>query len=100
MRKIRLEWKEFGEEHSKTISYEAISYYMEGLKKGFQTDNEASTKILRVLPKVKRIRIDKDFNEVAVDPFIFYQDIEGHSDIIKIRRRNKLVWFILNDLCS
>ena len=100
MRTIKLEWKQDGKEYSKEISDKDISYYMEGFKKGFETDNEASTRIMDVLPRVEMIRIDKDNNKTAIDPFIYYEDECGHSDIIKIRRRNKLVWFVLNELCS
>ena len=100
MREIKLEWKQGGKEYSKMISEKDISYYMEGFKKGFELDNEASTRILAVLPNVKMIRIDKDINGVIRDPFIFYVNDCGHSDIIKIRRVNRLVWFVLNSLCT
>ena len=101
MREVKLIWKQGGKLYSKMISENDISYYMEGFKKGFDLDNEASTRILKVRPDVKEIRIDNDINEYVRDPYIFYTKTNGYSDIIKIRKRNKLVWFILNDvLCS
>lgn len=98
---IIFSWKENGKDYQKEISREHFYAMFDGLEKGFKElkDNEISKKMCKVIPEVDKIFINKDHNETQDIPFVICY-INNTMDIIKIMRRHKIVWSILDKYCT
>ncbi len=96
---IILNWFENGKRTEKEINRESVMAVFEGLKEGFDGNNEISRKLLDVLPNVDEITINKDYIETQDVPSIAYS-IDGSHELLKIMRCHKIVWAILDKHCS
>lgn len=97
--KFKLKWIEQGEAYEKELVRLEVMAVFYGLYKGFAEDNEISEKLVKILPDVEWIKINKDHNETQEVPCITYKanDIVG---VMKIIRHHKIVWTILNTYCT
>ena len=98
---IIYEWIENGKEHQKEISREDFYAMFDGLTKGFEKlgDNEISKKLIKIIPEVDKIFINKDNNETQDVPSIAYYT-NGDRKLLKIMRRHEIVWSMLNKYCT
>ena len=98
---IIYEWIENGKEHQKEISREDFYAMFDGLAKGFEKlrDNEISKKLIKIIPEVDKIFINKDNNETQDVPSIAYCT-NGDRKLLKIMRRHEIVWSMLNKYCT
>ena len=94
-------WRENGNDYQKEISREDFYAMFDGLAKGFEKigDNEISKKLVKIIPEADKIFIDKDINETQDVPSIEYYT-NGDVQLIKIMRRHKIVWSILDKYCT
>ena len=81
--------------------YDAYEGIIDGLAKGIEKigDNEISKKLTEIIPQVDKIFINNDINETQDVPCIAYCT-DGEEQLIKIKRRHKIVWSILNKYCT
>ncbi len=98
---IIYEWIEEGKDYQKEVDRKAFYSMFEGLAKGFGKigDNEISKKLVKVIPKVDKICINKDLNDTQDVPSIICTT-NGTRNLIKIMRRHVIVWSILNKYCT
>ena len=96
-------WKENGKVYQKEINRADFFAMFDGLAKGYKNmgdnANEISKKLANIIPEVDRIFIDMDNNETQDVPSVQYL-IKGKDQLLKIRRRHRIVWSILNDYCT
>lgn len=100
--KILYSWQEKEQIHQRNIEREDFYAMFDGLAKGFEKlgDNEISKKLIEIIPDVNKIFINKDINETQDEPFIVYYMSEKEPQIMKIKRRNDIVWSILLKYCT
>ena len=91
---ITLRWVKKSKKHSKEISKSEMLVVFEGLAKGFADDNEMSVKLIDIIKKADMLSLNKDIMQSQDTPFVAY-NIGGVADILRIRRRHKIVWSIL-----
>ena len=98
---IILSWKNSGQEYLREIDREDFYYIFLGLAKGYDKigDNEISKTMIKIIPEVDKIFINKDINETQNIPFIECY-INEKICILKIMRRHRIVWSILTDHCK
>ena len=97
---ITLEWRNNGIRRGKEESRQDMYDVFLSIAKGFQNDNEISTKLVNdILPKADLIFIDKDRNESMDVPMITYV-IDEKEEALKIMRHHKIVWAILDKYFS
>lgn len=90
-------WKTEGQEYSKKVDRELFYNLMKSIKTTFWDDNEISKKLLRYIPDLETINIDKDRNSQIDIPFIACKMKNKKEDIIvPIRKRHEIIWSILN----
>lgn len=97
--KFKLKWIEQGKTYEKKLARFEVMTVFYGLYKGFAEDNEISEKLLKIIPDVEWIRINKDHNETQEIPCITYK-ANGAVGVMKIIRHHKIVWAILNKYCN
>lgn len=92
-------WKGNGKEHIKEIERQEFYELMESIKKSFSDDNEISSKLVEIIPKLVSITINKDRNSQKDIPFISCECDDG-SQVIEIKRYHKIIWAILDKYCE
>lgn len=93
---FKMEWREHGKEYFKEVKTKEFLELMEGLRKAFDTDNEITTQLVRIIPKLVSIQINKDRNEEKDVPCIHCTTEDAKNITIDIRRHHKIVWTILD----
>lgn len=98
---INFQWTEGEQEYKKTIDRQKMYSIFKGLAVGYSgDDNEISVKMVKdIIPCVDKISISKDYNLTQDIPMIFYQ-IGKETKVLKIKRRHKIVWSILDRYCT
>lgn len=91
---VTLRWVRKSKRYSKEMPKQEMIVVFEGLAKGFSDDNEMSVKLIDIIKKADMLSLNKDIMQSQDTPFIAY-NIGGASDILRIRRRHKIVWSIL-----
>ena len=97
---IILNWKESGKEYEKTLERQSMFELMQAIKNGFDGDNEISSIMVEIIPKLVSMRIDKDRNEQLEVPIVVCELEQEKERIIYIRRYHKIIWSILNKYCT
>ena len=103
---LTFSWVENGLQHKRVYDREKIKAIFQGLKDGFEDDNEISTKIVSKLPETVVVFINKDANFNMDIPCVglTLSRFDENGDPIKeplfIRRYHKIVWSILDRLCT
>ncbi len=94
-------WRKDGKDYQKEVNRVDFYSMFDGLAKGFEKigDNEISKKLTEIIPQVDKIFINNDINETQDVPCIAYCT-DGEEQLIKIKRRHKIVWSILNKYCT
>ena len=98
--KIMMIWRENGEKHEKQISRKNLLELMDSIKENFYWDNEISTILVKMIPQIVSIEIDKDRNNEKDVPFIYCKLDNNEGKLIEIIRHHKIIWSILNKLCE
>lgn len=93
--KLALRWVKKSKRYFKEISRQEMLVVFEGLAKGFSDDNEMSVKLIDIIQKAELLSLNKDTMEDQDTPFITY-NIGGTVEVLRIRRRHKIVWSILD----
>lgn len=93
--RIILRWVRKSKKYSKEMEKNEMLVVFEGLAKGFSDDNEMSVKLIDIIKKADILSLNKDIMQSQDTPFIAY-NIGGVADILRIRRRHKIVWSILD----
>ena len=98
---IIYKWIEKGKENQKEICRKDFLAIFNGLLIGFERagDNQVSKQLVKFIPEMDEIFINKDMNETQDIPSIAYF-INGERKLLKIMRRNEVVWSILNKCCT
>lgn len=96
---IDLIWTEKGIKHKRNLKRNEVYSVFKGIEKGFVGDNEIAKKLIKIIPIVDKIYINKDYNETQDVPFIIYY-VGEESKIIKIIRYHKIIWAILDKYCT
>lgn len=96
---IILKWVEQGKTHIKEVERQELYDVMDSIRKAFGDDNQISTTLTEVIPKITSISINKDRNEQKDIPTIYY-NINGQEKAIDIIRYHKVIWAILNRYCT
>lgn len=91
---VTLRWVKKSKRYFKEMPKQEMLVVFEGLAKGFSDDNEMSIKLIDIIQKAELMSLNKDIMQYQDTPFITY-NIGGASDILRIRRRHKIVWSIL-----
>ena len=94
-------WRENGKDYQKEVNRKDFYAMFDGLAKGFDkmSDNEISKKLIKIIPDVDEIFVNKDYNETQEIPSIVCHK-NGDVQLMKIRRRNDIIWSILNKYCT
>lgn len=96
-KKITFIWREKDKELKKEVDKGEVSRVFESIARGFYYNNEVAEKIIKdVLPVTDTIIIDKWANDTQDVPYISYV-VGGENRILKIRRRQRIIWYLLND---
>ena len=97
---IELTWVHEGKKYMKELVREDFYAIFSGLVAGFRDDNVISQKMIQdIIPHADKIFINKDFNETQNIPTLVYF-IGDEKNIFKIMRYHKIVWSILDKLCT
>lgn len=98
---IIIEWVENSKMYEKSVDRNDMYVIFDGLAKGYAKpkDNEISKKLLKIIPEVDKIFINKDRNKSCDVPFIAYH-IGEEMNVIAIRRYHEIVWSILRKYCT
>lgn len=96
---IILKWVEGGIEHRNEIIRDEFYAEFEELIKEYPDNSEISKKLVKIIPEMDEISINKDANGTKEIPFIVYL-IEGKKHMLKIMRWHKIVWGRLHDYCK
>ena len=97
---IKLTWVQAGKKYEKELNREDLYAVFCGLAAGFRDDNTISQNMIQdIIPYADEIFINKDFNETQNVPTIVYF-IDDDKSILKIMRYHKIVWSILDKLCT
>lgn len=96
---ITVKWKDEGKMYQKQIDRIVFSDLMIVLKEQFSDNNEISTKLVKLIPKIDSITINKDRNRDLDIPIISYK-IGEKEDVISINRCHKIIWEIFNEMCK
>ena len=103
---LTFSWIKDGLQYKRVYDREKIASIFRGLKEGFEDDNEISKKILEKLPETVVIFVNKDANNTQDVPQIglTLSKFDEYCDPIKeplmIRRYHKIVWSIIDRLCT
>ena len=71
---------------------------MYSIKKGFDDDNRISSELVKIIPDLISIQINKDRND-QIDVPIICCKTSKEEKIIHIIRHHKIIWAILNKYC-
>ena len=97
---ITMIWTENNITHIRNYKRQKIYDIMFGIKSGFDNDNRISTIFCEdIIPNTTEIVINKDRNKDMDYPFVQYK-IDGEVQILKISRYHKIIWTILDKLCT
>lgn len=94
---IILKWIEDGREHRNEIVRNEFYEKLNNLIKEYPENNEISKQLVKVIPEINEIFINRDFNRTQDVPSIAYKGKEG--GLIKINRWHKIVWRTINEYC-
>lgn len=98
---IILKWKEKGTNYQKEIDKEEMLKLMDAIKNLFYNDNEISSILVNVIPKLVSIEIDKDRNEEREEPMICCVCEDGIEKVIEIKRKyHSIIWGIFDKICT
>lgn len=98
---INLEYVKKGKTYLGEIDRKEFLSHMEHLANWFPDDNEISTKLKKVIPKMTIIRVNQDVNETQDVPFIQYEEGEQQQiNILKIRRNHRIIWSFIQYYCD
>lgn len=101
-KQIKILWTKNKKERQTIVEEESMMHVFQGIVKGFENDNEISKKLVNeIIPKVKEIQINYDFNETQDVPVIYcIMENQKEITVLKIKRYHKIVWSILDKYCS
>ena len=97
---------EKGKMRENKVNREDLLTVFEGLVKGFHDDNAISKELVKFIPGVDVIVVNKDINSTKDIPFIALlgKDEKAQKEdvryIINIMRRHTIVWSIINKYCE
>ena len=92
---VTLRWVRKSKRYFKEMPKQEMLVVFEGLAKGFSDDNEMSVKLIEIIRNADMLSLNKDIMQSQDTPFITY-NIDGVVEVLRIRRRHKIVWSILD----
>ncbi len=101
-KQVKVLWIKNGKENETLVERKSMMCVFQGIAKGFEDDNEISKKLVNeIIPTVKEIQINYDFNETQDIPVIYcVMENRKKNAVLKIKRYHKIVWSIFNKYCS
>lgn len=97
--KIQLKYVARGKCYIGEIEREEIFNWMKEISEKFK-DNEVSTKLVKLIPNMVKMQINKDINETKDVPFITYENGNGEELVVNIMRNHHIIWGFLDHYCD
>lgn len=97
---IKLKYVEGKKVYEGTINRQEFLNHMNYLVEEFPDNNEIAKKLVRLIPEMNHILINKDMNDTQDVPFVYYK-LDGSSEghILKILRFHSIIWGFFERYC-
>ena len=79
------------------INRENFWELMNSIKKNYVNNNEISSQLVELIPNTMGVEIYEDRNKEVDVPFIVVETFDGEKIIVKIPRKHKIIWGILEE---
>lgn len=83
--------------NSVVVRRDKLFSLMEGIRVNFSDNNEVSTRLVELIPKVSEIIINEVRNPQLDVPFVRLVMLDGKSKVVRIPRCHKIIWAIFDE---